>query len=602
MSRLNQVAVAGYRKSPDGSYVEQKLPPVDFTYSVFEPPVCPEFKTLQSANGTIPGYLGSEQFLPVDLQGDGIPGFLYSNNESTCYFPPEGNGKYSGPVNCSSFPVNKNIQAGEVSLTDLDGNGELELVVSDGVNAGFYQKNNFGGWDNFRSFLHYPNDISDPKLESTDLDANGKTDLLLAGSENLQVYFSEGKNGYKKGKLIPNENEFPLRKEACQQELVTFADFFGDGLSHRIRITNGSVECWPSLGYGHFGKKITIGNAPFFQNDFDNSRVFLADLDGSGATDIIYAYPDRVEVFLNQNGNFFSDPLIIYLPASYSNIDQISFSDILGNGTSCLLFTKIAPSPIHYYYNFVGETLSTVGQKEESIKPYLLVGIDNNMGSIHQIHYCSSTKFALEDKLVGKPWITKLRFPVQVVEQVTVLDEISGSVYVNKYKYHEGYYDSAECLFRGFGYVESWDSENFQAYKKTNINPGFALQRVNEDLFVPPVYTRTWYQTGAFIENNIISRQYSKQYFKGDKNAYDFPDSIFQPEIYCGGDETIRQAYASLYGRVMRKEIYADDDTTSADNPYLVEESNYKVALLRPATDGQYAVFLVSPRESISYH
>ena len=57
-----------------------------------------------------------------------------------------------------------------------------------------------------------------------------------------------------------------------------------------MRIRNGEVCYWPNLGYGRFGAKVTMDNAPWFDapDQFDQRRIRLADIDGSGTTDIIY--------------------------------------------------------------------------------------------------------------------------------------------------------------------------------------------------------------------------------------------------------------------------------------------------------------------------
>ena len=53
---------------------------------------------------------------------------------------------------------------------------------------------------------------------------------------------------------------------------------------------------WPNLGYGRFGAKVTMGNAPVFESPdlFDPRRIHLADIDGSGNFDIIYVGHDGV--------------------------------------------------------------------------------------------------------------------------------------------------------------------------------------------------------------------------------------------------------------------------------------------------------------------
>lgn len=599
MSLLVMVNETGYRKNVDRSISQQQTPPLGLTYSSFHPPQSPEFKILSMGNGTIPGYIDGSQFIPVDLLGDGLPGFLYSNQAITLYLEPEGNGNYLLPGNLDLFPVNKGLGEG-ASLADIDGNGQLEVVVNTAGKAGYYQSKEEGGWDNFRPFVSYPVGIPLPEVEMADLDGNGKTDMLLADTEDISIYFSEGKKGYSPGKSVLNENGFPLKKQDYLQELVTFADMFGDGLSHRVRIRSGSVECWPCLGYGRYGKKITFSGAPVFDDDFDSTRIFLADIDGSGTSDIIYAYPNRIEVFLNQSGNSFSDPVKVVLPDIYGKADRISFSDILGTGTACLVFTRIAPVPVHYYYNFVGEVILRDGNKP-AMKPYLLCEIDNNIGSITEIQYCSSTKFALEDKLRGRPWVTKLRFPVQVVEETVLLDRLSRSRYVTRFKYHDGYYDPVEREFRGFGFVELWDSETFEQFRQSRLHAPFPVGSINQELFVPPVHTKIWYHTGAFKEYQSILAQYRSEYFHDDINALEFPESVFANEVYTGNEETFRQAYVALKGNIIRKEVYAEDGSKDSPNPFTVEESNYEIVVKCAARKDAYAVFAVNPRESISY-
>ena len=55
-------------------------------------------------------------------------------------------------------------------------------------------------------------------------------------------------------------------------------------------------------------------------------------------------------------------------------------------------------------------------------KPHLLIKEVNNLGAETHVQYAPSTKFYLADKLAGKPWITRLPFPVHVVERVETFD------------------------------------------------------------------------------------------------------------------------------------------------------------------------------------
>ena len=64
----------------------------------------------------------------------------------------------------------------------------------------------------------------------------------------------------------------------------------GDGLTDIVRIRNSEICYWPNLGYGRFGAKITMGNAPVFDmpGQFNPAYLHLADVSGTGATGVLY--------------------------------------------------------------------------------------------------------------------------------------------------------------------------------------------------------------------------------------------------------------------------------------------------------------------------
>lgn len=604
-STLKKVTCSGYRRAGmlgTDPYTFESLPPITLGFSQFKSPGIPQFNNLKIEGNPIPGDLDVEGFNPIDLNSEGISGLLYTEGGNVLYCEPEGDGEYAFPKIINEFPISHQFENGEISLVDIEGNGMLSLISNINNLRGYYKRNSDNTWDNFKAFGQNPTVYGTENLEQVSLNHNGMTDLLLAKEHTVEVYQSEGIKGYEASveKIVPSD--FPLIKKDYKQEFVGFANIFGDGLAHRVRIADGSVSCWPDLGYGNFGEKISLGNAPRFNEEFNIDRLFFADINGSGTTDIVYAYPDHIAIYINQEGNSFSNQIILKLPETYNLIDQIAFADILGNGTTCLVFTKTDNTPRHYYYDFIGK-IEIDGVWQKSMKPYLLHTIDNNLGAITQIQYCSSVRFYLEDKKAGTPWITKLPFPIQLVEKIIQTDQISGALYTRRFKYHDGYYDTQEGQFRGFGYVESWDTEDYEDFRKKSEFLGF--ETLEQENYVPPVYTRTWHNTGVPFEEAEMSAYYKAQYFKGDPKAYDFPDSVFSPEIYQQGTETLRQAFTALKGQIIRTEVYAEDKGVHPElyqNPYTVTESNATVTLYQQKKENDYAVFMVNPRESIEYH
>jgi hypothetical protein len=182
---------------------------------------------------------------------------------------------------------------------------------------------------------------------------------------------------------------------------------------------------------------------------------------------------------------------------------SITPADLLGNGTACLVWSsplaRDADRPMRYV-NLMG------GQK-----PHLLVKTKNNLGAETEVQYAPSTKFYLQDKRDGKPWITRLPFPVHVVEKVTVRDKWGQSCFSNGYSYHHGYFDGEEREFRGFGRVEQIDCQAFGDFAA--CNEGSISITDDQTLYQPPVKTVTWYHTGAFLDREHILSHFAHEYF-----------------------------------------------------------------------------------------
>ena len=186
------------------------------------------------------------------------------------------------------------------------------------------------------------------------------------------------------------------------------------------------------------------GLQPFDQPDqFDQRRIRLADIDGSGTTDVIYLHRDGVRLYFNRSGNSWSAPVVLPVFPRVDDVVSITTADLLGNGTACLVWSSPLPGDAGRqmrYLNLIGDS-----------KPHLLSRMANNLGAETQVRYAPSTKFYLQDKAAGRPWATRLPFPVHVVERVETLDRISHNRFVTRYAYHDGYFDGEEREFRGFG-------------------------------------------------------------------------------------------------------------------------------------------------------
>ena len=354
----------------------------------------------------------------------------------------------------------------------------------------------------------------------------------------------------------------------------------GDGLSDIVRIRNGAIYYWPNIGYGRFGAKIAMDNAPWFeaQDLFDPRRIRLADIDGSGTADVMYLASDAVRLYFNQAGNAWSDPQALPAFPRIDDLASVQAMDLLGNGTSCLVWMSCLPGDARRNMRYV----DLMGGQ----KPHLLLSTNNNMGAVTKVRYATSTKFYLQDRLAGRPWATKLAFPVHVIERLETQDLVSNTSLVSTYRYRHGYYDGVEREFRGFAYVEQRDAESLVG-----------------DFDLPPIVTKTWFHNGAFLEEGALEAYFkdpaNQEFFAGNPQARFLPDTDLPTGLT---DNETREAARALKGSILRQEVYADDGTAKASLPYSVSEHSYKVTCLQPEGPNRHAVFFSHPCETIDYH
>ena len=588
MSLLRSAHQIGFRKNFDGSFEKKEMPPLEFTYLGFQPKA-QEFRNLSLQGKKLAGYDDGARYYPVDLYGEGISGILYTDPDTSLYFSPLGDGKYAPPQRPGSLPINTGLQNAEYALQDIDGDGNLELTLSANGIKGYYALRPDRTWEPFRSFPAFPTEYGSPLKESLDVDGNGIGDFIVNAENAHRVYYSKGREGWSPPSMVSKEFDYPSPREGSEEEVLHFANIFGDGGDHRVRISRGQVEAWPNLGHGKFGKPVLLGNAPTFEGPLNADQVFTADLDGNGFADIIYVHSQYLYLYLNQNGNSFSEPIRITLPERFDRISQLNFADILGDGTTSLVVTYQGPDLRHQYLPFSG------GQK-----PYVLVESNNNLGAVARIAYASSTKFYLADKRAGRAWVSKLPNPVQVIEKTETIDQISGSKLVARYAYHHGHYDPWTRTFQGFGMVERWDTEAFEQYNTHDLSDT-PFQTTEKALHALPVYTKTWYHTGVFRREGLYSRQFESEYFQGDPEALSLPDSGFEKPEDRDRSDSLPDAYRAMKGQVLREEVFSLNEQGQPARLYTATENNAVIRTVQPKGPNKFGVYQVMERESLRY-
>ncbi len=603
---LKSITQIGYMKQEGtDDYQKKSLPPLEFTYARVQIDDTIHFIDAESLEN-LPIGLDGAQYQWVDLDGEGISGILTDQGNAWFYKRNLGDGRFASVECIANKPSLGYLRTGQVQFMDLAGDGQKDLVFFGESLSGFYERTKDGHWESFIPFSSFPNiNWDDSNLRFIDLNGDGHTDILISGDNVFTWYPSKAEQGFGSSEYVQksyDEEMGPTLVFADGTQSIYLADMCGDGLNDIVRIKNGEVCYWSNLGYGRFSHKVTMDNSPYFDSpdQFFQQRIHLADIDGSGTTDIIYIGGNGLSLYFNQTGNGWSEPHHLTNFPSQHNLSSVMVVDLLGNGTACVVWS----SPLHGDNGLPMRYIDLMGGK----KPHLLQSVKNNMGAETKLQYASSIKFYLEDFLAGKPWITKLPFPVHLLEQVETRELITDTKFVSLYKYHHGYFDGEDREFRGFGMVEQWDTESFAQFNEVGLFDTLP-HCVEERLYALPVYTKTWFHTGFYQDRNNISQQYIDEYYNEEKYYNHEYHSGIKPKFL---DDTIlpfelnaqemHEACRALKGRILRREIYGLDQSDQAKHPYRIIERNYQLQCLQPIQDVSYAVFYVHECETLDYY
>lgn len=638
---LSKIVAARHRKYLfDGStYHSEVLPEARFSYSM------PEISTRicrVDVSETVGSPIGlADEFRFVDLEGESLSGILSEQGADWHFRENLGNATFgmprpmSRPVGFASL-----TSGGQVAALENDGRPSMYAYGSGG---GFSERTNDGQWDDFVAFAAQPNiDWSDANLRWLDLDGDGMPEVVIFHDEIIEWRVNQGKRGIGEAQFASTGTD--IRRGAARifqdgLESIFTSDMSGDGLTDIVRIRNGQICYWPNLGYGRFGDVVEMGHSPWFVENsaFDTARVQLADIVGSGTTDILYLDGEKTRFWINRSGNFWSTQHLVPQTPPTDQMAQVGMVDLLGNGTNCLVWSSKSPADAHSPWRYIelmvdqnvrqadvrnvpdlllsvhGVQATIDGRADLSLlskiqldqlevagaifslpsKPYLLNQIDNGAGLITRLGYKPSTYFYLQDKKAGTPWVTKLPFCVHVVDRQEIIDQVTGSQFLKRFSYHHGYYDCFEKEFRGFGRVDQWDMET------VGDNADKLLNRT-------PILTRTWFHTGGFVGSAATSAQFATEYYTSP-GGLSLPDSEIDEEASLSIDE-LRQAKRVLRGQTLRSEVFAckpmavGTELPEPDGaPYQFSEQRFRVRKWsEPQLRGDHGIFFSHPEEALS--
>lgn len=444
-SLLASMTVVGWHAEND-TLVESRRSPLTFSYTAFDPGR--ERIRRFSAAVVPPSPIDGDVTL-IDYLGTSLPGVLRLGRDGATYWENRGEANFGPPQRLRRLPGGISLNEDPVRFADLTGNGTADLLVGDPIGGTWFEHDPANGFAARRQLrLAAGFGLEDERSTFLDLDGDGLVDLL-AFRDGTPFGFINNDHGLEwTGPFVLPWGDLPPRLD--RDPRLRFADMTGDGLPDVVLLRSQAVTYWPNLGGGRLGAPITVEGTPAFEVPDPDRNVYLADVDGDGAADLIMIGAGEVRIHLNQGGQRFGPAILIGRTPPLAS-SQAMLADMTGSGTTGLLWTMSPGTDGTTGYLY----LDLLG----GVKPYLLSSMDNGAGLHTDITYTTSSRERTRDLAAGHRWTGYLPFPVHVVASITTTDSVTGQSASTSYRYHDGQFDGRTRQWLGFAEVEAEESE-----------------------------------------------------------------------------------------------------------------------------------------------
>lgn len=450
VSLLQQAALVALHQE-NANLEEIPFPPITFAYQPFDP-AQKKLEIFSSRSASAPPSLLSSDVSLLDFEGTGLQGVAEIANGVARFWPNKGNLQWGAPYTLKDIPLHADLSDDSLLFGDMEGNGTADLMVGNQQSGGYYPNLPGGSWGRKVSYRQSPNvPVGSPRTKLVDLDGDNRVDMMYSDGNAYYYYFNKAEQGWDQQPVVVKRSFGTAEQPEVNLDdpHIRLADVVGDGRTHLVQVHSGRVLYWPNLGHGKWGAARRMANAPQLPRNYDPARLFFADVDGSGAMDVLYVDYDRIYCWINQSGRQFSDPITVAGTPPVANAG-IVIADMKGTGTNGVLWSYQDGWRNAAAYRY----MDLCGGK----KPYLLNTINSNTGITTQIEHGSSVTYQHDrsDPLLTGAYF--LPFPVPVVKKVTNTDPSTGVVSVSTFNYYNGHFDSRTRQFMGFAKAERIES------------------------------------------------------------------------------------------------------------------------------------------------
>ena len=284
----------------------------------------------------------------IDIDGDGDMDVLSASsndNKIAWYKNIDGQGSFSGQLIISTSALG----AQTVHATDIDGDGDFDVVSGSGLDDRVAWYENMDGQGNFGAQQIISNNADFvTSVYTSDIDGDGDFDVLSSSGRDDKIAWYENMDG--QGTFGVQQT---ITTDADSAQSVYASDIDGDGDMDVLSASlNDNKLAWyeNTDGLGNFGSQQTI------TSNQDAYSIFAGDLDGDGDFDALYANQGGGWIAWYENadglGNFGAQHKITTF---IDDPTSVYSSDLDGDGDMDVLSASYDDDKIAWYENLDGQ-------------------------------------------------------------------------------------------------------------------------------------------------------------------------------------------------------------------------------------------------------
>lgn len=400
----------------------------------------------------------------TDLDGDGLPDLLVSDAGGfRSYLNHDGKSWQRGMDWGAAKSPSARLGALGVQLADVDGDGANDFVIKSGTSDFRYlpaaSATSFGP---ARAITPVPSfSFEDPNLRLADMDGDRRVDAVLTLPDDLVIAYNVHGATWLEPRSV---GRVDARQSLLFSDGATqLCDVNGDRVMDLCRLRSASLVYWLGRGRGVFTTAEAASNVP----EWDPNQTWqLQDLNGDGWPDLVSIGVSSLSVALADAQGSFADVVTVDGTPSGGPSTTIRFADMNGSGTADVVWIDVSAGSARSWRYLELFPRGRAG---------LLETIDNGLGKEVSISYAPAALDAAIARDAGTPWQTRANVGMSVVRSITTSMGPTDPPMVQEIHYRDGTFSAVERTFAGFAGA-------------TDIRPG--------DEHTPTLVTTTTYDVG----------------------------------------------------------------------------------------------------------